>query len=108
MQGNYGTKKNMISPEKGYDSQIDHTLSESPKKRHVETSGILDSSNTMMANEIAVKPRKFYEDLSFIGKHYLVWNQKGIRRHYTISNCMKKNFYEEYLRLINEALDEKT
>jgi hypothetical protein len=62
----------------------------------------------MISNEIAIRPRKFYEDLSYIGKHYLVWNSKGIKRHYTISNCMKKDIYDEYIRVINEAIDDKT
>lgn len=37
-----------------------------------------------------------------IGKHYLVrsFNNLNVRRHYTISSCMKKDTYSEYLKAI--------
>lgn len=38
-----------------------------------------------------------------IGKHYLVKkvNDPNVSRHYTISNCMKIDVYEEYIRVID-------
>lgn len=37
-----------------------------------------------------------------IGKHYLINSLKApeVKRHYTISNCMTKDVYEEYMRVI--------
>jgi hypothetical protein len=37
-----------------------------------------------------------------IGKHYLVKrvSAPNVNRHYTISNCMRKDVYEEYIRII--------
>lgn len=46
--------------------------------------------------------RTFHSDISMIGKHYLVrkHNNHNVNRHYTISNCMRKDVYEEYIRII--------
>ena len=37
-----------------------------------------------------------------MGKHYLVrsFNHPNVRRHYTISSCMKQDTYNEYVRAI--------
>lgn len=42
--------------------------------------------------------------LETIGKHYLIrsLNNPNVRRHYTISSCMKKSTYQEYIRAIEE------
>ena len=37
--------------------------------------------------------KKFYPDLSMLGHHYLVSDGR-VHRHYTIANCMQKEFYE--------------
>jgi hypothetical protein len=53
----------------------------------------------------------FYSDLSMIGKHYLLQSvgNHNIKRHYTISNCMHKEAYQEYVRLLSVYLKgEKT
>lgn len=43
--------------------------------------------------------------ISTIGKHYLVRSidHPSVRRHYTISSCMKKEAYDEYLRVIKAS-----
>ena len=42
-----------------------------------------------------------------IGKHYLMWNKAGVRRHYTISKCMEPRAYAEYMRVMKEYLDNR-
>jgi len=49
----------------------------------------------------------FYSDLSFFGKHYTLvpyqgdqpvrFDQRTLRRHYTIANCMRQDFYKELI-----------
>ena len=43
------------------------------------------------------------------GKHYLVACNKypNLKRQYTICNVLQKNHYKEYLRVINEFLNQK-
>ncbi len=47
---------------------------------------------------------RYYPDLARIGKHFLVHSNKDtkVRRHYTVSNCMRKDVYEEYIRVFKE------
>lgn len=42
-----------------------------------------------------------------IGKHYLLRNINNpkVRRHYTVSQCMRQNTYKEYLNLIKQFKD---
>lgn len=52
--------------------------------------------------------KAYYPDLSMLGKHYLVnstLQESGqtIYRHYTISNCMRREFYEELLKCLSQA-----
>lgn len=51
--------------------------------------------------------KKYYSDLSFIGKHFLVGLEMNthLKRHYTICNCMKREVYEEYLRVLKQGLE---
>lgn len=50
--------------------------------------GIINTSMNLMREDQLGRPSKFYEGLSNIGKHYLMWNpKKQIKRHYTITNC---------------------
>lgn len=46
--------------------------------------------------------KSFYSDISMIGKHYLVrmTTMPKVKRHYTISNCMKKEVFNEYMSAI--------
>jgi len=49
----------------------------------------------------------YYSDISMIGKHFLVRSLASprIKRQYTVTNCMKEEVYQEYLRVIRERLD---
>ena len=29
--------------------------------------------------------------------------KSGVKRHYTVSNCMQKEVYDEYIRVLNEG-----
>jgi hypothetical protein len=50
--------------------------------------------------------RDWYWDISMFGKHYLVWNyndntpSKWAKRHYTISNCLREEFYEQMMKAV--------
>jgi hypothetical protein len=46
--------------------------------------------------------KTYYNPLEIIGKHYLISRKfdHTLKRHYTVSNCMKKEVYEEYLNVI--------
>ena len=64
---------------------------------------------TMSLKESVPGVSLFYSDLSMIGKHYLlqsVGNHK-VKRHYTISNSMHKDAYQEYVRLLTCRLKEE-
>jgi hypothetical protein len=39
-----------------------------------------------------------------VGRHFLLQRQDNhhVKRHYTISNCMEKECYEEYKKAIND------
>lgn len=65
-------------------------------------------SRISSVNESKRMPSKYYSDIQMIGKHYLFWNKKGIRRHYTISNCMEPQVYAEYMRVMKEFLKGNT
>lgn len=43
-----------------------------------------------------------------IGKHFLckAIDSKKVKRHYTITNCMDKDVYEEYMKAINTSTRE--
>ena len=59
----------------------------------------------------------YYKDLSVLGKHYTIVHggPKGVtpskyesvvlRRHYTITNCLRREFYDEIIRCLHKALD---
>ena len=51
--------------------------------------------------------KRYYSDLSMIGKHFMINPESNLnlRRHYTICNCMKKEHYNEYLRAMKQALE---
>lgn len=44
-----------------------------------------------------------------IGKHYLFrsLNNRNVRRHYTVSSCMKKETYQEYMNAIRSFREKK-
>ena len=46
----------------------------------------------------------YHKSIATIGKHYLVNNilSPNVKRHYTVTNCMNKGTYQEYLRVIKE------
>ena len=46
--------------------------------------------------------QKYYSKISQIGKHFLVFHRDypNKKRHYTICNCMQKDVYEEYIRVL--------
>lgn len=47
-----------------------------------------------------------FKSIEMLGKHYLVCSltHPNVKRHYTISNCMKPAVYDEYLRVIDLCL----
>lgn len=61
--------------------------------------------------------QNYYRDMTMLGKHYTVVSlgfrgqepfkhgQRMVRRHYTISNCMRKVFYDELLRCLDSRLE---
>ena len=51
--------------------------------------------------------KRYYSDISMIGKHFLVTAETNmnVKRHYTICNCMKSEVYNEYLRVIKEGIE---
>ena len=51
--------------------------------------------------------KRYYSDIDTIGKHFLVTQEQSqyLKRHYTICNCMKKEVYEEYMRVIRQSLE---
>jgi hypothetical protein len=57
---------------------------------------------TFRANNVQPGMRTYYANISEIGKHYLVRRiqEPKVNRHYTISNCMRKQLYNEYLRVV--------
>lgn len=61
---------------------------------------------TLTSDSSTAKARLFYEDLSMVGKHFLVRDvsRPSLKRHYTTANCMKPNVYAEYTRTIGEYL----
>ena len=49
--------------------------------------------------------RNYQQDLSFIGKHFLIRNLDGgdkIARHYTICNTMQPEVYNAYINAMKE------
>ena len=63
------------------------------------------STITFKAHEPVKGLKSFHSDIQMIGRHYLVRdiNHKNVKRHYTISNCMQKDVYKEYVRILNEG-----
>lgn len=52
--------------------------------------------------------RNYQDDLSFLGKHYLVWNIDGgakVARHYTICNAMRPDVYSAYIKALKPESD---
>jgi len=63
----------------------------------------------------------YYKDFEYFGKHYLVgatktgqgadvqtsYTNEIVRRHFTISNCMQKKFYDLLLKATDEYLNDK-
>jgi hypothetical protein len=45
-------------------------------------------------------------DINQIGRHFLMrsFAMPDVRRHYTVATCMKRQIYEEYVRVIEESL----
>jgi hypothetical protein len=64
------------------------------------------STITFLALTQARGIKRYYSDLNFIGKHFLIASETNLnmKRHYTICNCMKKEHYNEYLRLMKAAM----
>ena len=66
--------------------------------------------------------KQYYDDFEYLGKHYMVsacteefenvdvqntFNVAKVRRHYTISNCMRKNFYDRIMMACDAYLNDK-
>jgi hypothetical protein len=45
--------------------------------------------------------------MDLFGKHYLVTSEQKqyLKRHYTVSNVMKREVYKEYIRVMNQAME---
>ena len=105
----FGSKNpnNMLESEYVYKNQISALDEEGPNSSrafHDDTSVHNASSVTenSMASFKKNVPSKYYSDIQMIGKHYLMWKKDGIKRHYTISNCMEPKVYSEYIRVMKE------
>ena len=63
------------------------------------------STITFKSQEPVVGLKSFHSDIQMIGRHYLVRdiNHKHVKRHYTISNCMQKDVYKKYVKILNEG-----
>lgn len=62
----------------------------------------------------------YYKDFEYYGKHYLIgatktgpktdvqtsYTKEIVRRHFTISNCMQKEFYDLLLKASDEYLND--
>lgn len=49
-----------------------------------------------------------YCELDMIGRHFLINETKRAKkRHYTICNCMEKNMYKEYIRVLESFCNGK-
>ena len=73
------------------------------------------------ANDQYLQISPYYRDFEYFGKHYLIgatktgqgadvqtsYTSEIVRRHYTISNCMQKQFYDLLLKAANEYLNDK-
>jgi hypothetical protein len=61
----------------------------------------------LKAKKLLKGVKLYHSRLDAIGRHYLVSNDinPNVKRHYTITSCMKKDAYEEYLRVIKDALE---
>ena len=50
--------------------------------------------------------KPYFNDLSFLGKHYLVRDlEGGIARHYTICNAMRPELYNNYINALKDQSD---
>jgi hypothetical protein len=49
----------------------------------------------------------FYSDLQMVGRHYLVSSlfKDKVHRQYTVANCMRKIYYDQYLKLVSDKLN---
>lgn len=58
---------------------------------------------TFMTDRSISGLKLYHSDLTMLGKHYLVEKvtKPSVKRNYTISNCMKKEVYDEYLMLLS-------
>ena len=58
------------------------------------------------ANRVIPGVKNYYRDLSMLGRHYKIESSdlKGKPRYYTICNCLIPSIYQEYLRVIYEAV----
>jgi hypothetical protein len=65
------------------------------------------STITFKAVEVVKGVSNYYSDLQMIGRHFLIraLNNRKLKRHYTIANCMRKEAYEEYVKTIRSASD---
>jgi hypothetical protein len=67
-----------------------------------------DTKVFVLKSNKQVKGLKLYhKKLEAIGRHYLICNDiyPSVKRHYTITNCMKKDIYFEYIRIMKDVLE---
>lgn len=63
------------------------------------------------SKEVVAGIKSYYPDLGMLGKHFLLCDStfrhktKIIHRHYTIANCMRKDFFEAILSAVQDQSD---
>ena len=81
------------------------------KAKIQERTKVNDFAQTITFKGVQPTPgvKRFYKELTFIGKHYLVYleSRPEVKRHYTVSNCMKKEVYLEYVRALNDSINQR-
>ena len=106
----------------GYRQLVSETASSATRFKIVQskTMRVNEHTHSLVLDSITTKNltgvQNYYADLSTLGKHYHVVSlgpdQKPVtshgrvlRRHYTIANCMRREFYHKLLTLLPESED---
>ena len=71
--------------------------------RSNDVRSINETTNTFVFKtfDVNINWKNYYLDLGFVGRHFLLWPDKNpwLKRHYTISNCMRREARLELLRV---------
>lgn len=106
----------------GYRQMVSDTASSATRFKidQAKTMRVNESTRSFVFDSITTKSlvgvQNYYSDLSTLGKHYHVASLganlqpvtshgRVLRRHYTIANCMRREFYHQLLTLLPESED---